>query len=246
MTTALTLTPGRWVLTGILAVGLPLAGCSSSRSNPPVARHTLVAITPAVASAAAAAINLTAADVPGFTSSPPSPKTTKDRLASTALAACYGGVDPATNVADLHSDDFSRGGGLALQRIATSVSFVRTLAEAHQDLAAASGPSASGCLRNYLDQAVTAGAGTTITLVSSAISALPTKAPGTDGAFGYRLTVHATSSGLSFAFYLDLLACLKGRTEVSLMTLGINSPFPPADRDRLWQAVVSRAASKAV
>ncbi len=233
------------VLTGGSLLLAALTGCSGHTTTVDYAAP-LPRLTVATATAAAAAINLTAPDVPGFTGSLPTVKTVKDKAQAKALSDCYGGVDPGVDIADLSSDDFAKGQGLTVQQASSNVSFVPTVADARQDLAAIRSAKAPACLKTFLEKAVVAGGGSSVTVVSSTIVPLPETSAGTDGAFGFRGTITAKTSGVTFPVYVDLLGCLKGRTEVSLMDLAISAPFPPADRDRLWQALTARTAAKAL
>ena len=241
-------------LTLALAVGL-VAGCSGSGSgsgggtSQPKPTAAAPALTVTEATAAAAAINLTAADLPGYTGKPAAAKTAQDKADAAAFAHCYGGVDPALNVLDVASDDFAKGQALSMQQVSSSVAFVRTAAEGHQDLTAVQSPAAAGCVKDYVGKAVASAAGKDLTVASTEVAPLTpaeVAASGTDGAFGYRITVTAKASGLTVPFYVDLLGCLKGRTETTLTVLSVQSPFPTADRDKLWQLLAARTADKAV
>jgi hypothetical protein len=236
------------VLTLLLLLALPGCGGSSASSAHPSASPTPAEtpVTKAQATAAASAINLTAAQVgAGYTSSPPS-KDATSAADDAAFAACVGSTPPAAAVADVTSPDFSQGTGLQTHQVSSDVTVLHSSAEARRDLAAFTSPKVATCLKTFVTKALAAQAGGAVTFGPPAVTSVPTSAPGTDGTFGYDVKMTAKASGVSISFDVVIQAFLVKRCEVDITLLSVGAPFPPAERDRLFAGLVERAKASAV
>ena len=224
---------------GILAmiVAAGAAGCGGSSSS----TSSSAPWTPARANAFAAAANLTAADLPGFTRSPPR-ETAADRQNVAQLASCAGAVDPSRRIVDVHSDDFSRGSGLQVQQVNSSVEVLPSATLAQQDFTKFTTASARGCISTYAAHALAAATtSSSVKFGTPSIRALtPPGGTGTNS-FGYRFVIPLRASGATINVYIDLLFHRSGPAEVAFNDSAIGTPFPPADQQRLFSLLVTRA-----
>lgn len=213
-----------------LLSALALAACGSSSSSKPM--------TTSQATTVANAINLTAADVPGSTSSPPSPT---DKQAAAQLATCAGGVSPSLDIVNIDSPSFSTGSGLNQQQASSNVTVLPSSADVQQNLHALTSAKGHACLNSSLNSILSKTTSPGVTFSSGTITTLPFSSTNTDGGFGVRVTVSATAQGLHIPFYVDVVGFAKGPTEVELQTLGISQPYPASEEARLLALLVSRA-----
>jgi hypothetical protein len=234
----------------IVLLALAVAGCggsssgsASSGASPTAAEQP---VTKAQATAAATAINLTAAQVgAGYKSAPASKDATTEKE-NADFAACVGATVPSAAVADVNSPDFTQGTGLQTRQVSSDVTVLHTSAEARRDLAAFKSPKTTTCLKTFITKALAAQAGGAVTFGAPVVTSVPTSAPGTDGTFGYDLKMQAKASGLSIDFDVVIQAFLVKRCEVDITLLSIGGPFPTAERDALFAGLVTRAKASAV
>jgi hypothetical protein len=217
---------------GATADSTPSTSPGSSTSSTP-AGTTGSAIDTTVANR----INLTAADLPGWTSGPAQDTTDATAGEEQQLEACAGAPDPSTSVeADVPSADFSD----TTNDVSSDVTVMKTVSLAQRDLAALIGPKALGCFRSLLPEVARASApaGSQLNIVS--FNALPVTPYG-DGSFGYRAVLNLTTSGASVTATIDEIGFLKGRLEVSGVFTGVGTPFPSGTESRLMAALAGRA-----
>lgn len=219
----------------IVAAGA--AGCGGSSSS----TSSSAPWTPARANAFAAAVNLTAADVPGFTPSPQR-ETAADRQNVAQLASCARAVDPSRRIVDVHSDDFSRGSGLQVEQVNSSVDVLPSATLAQQDFTKFTAASARGCIATYAAHALAAATtSSSVKFGTPSIRALtPPGGTGTNS-FGYRFVIPLRAAGATINVYIDLLFHGAGPAEVAFNDSAIGTPFPPADQQRLFSLLVTRA-----
>jgi hypothetical protein len=229
---------------------LALAACggsSGSSSSASSSATTTAAVPPLSAAAAtklAAAINLTAADLPGYTSAP-NPISASDKVSATQLAACAGEVAPATEIVDANSVQLSAGSGLTQTQASSNVTVLPTAAAVQQNLSALTSARGKACLIKYINAELAKSATSGVVFSSGRLTTIPVATAGTDGGFGARVTVNATASGLHIPFYLDVIGTAKGPVETELETLGIGKPFPAADETRLATLLSGRLTANA-
>src|SRR4029077_17561625 len=214
-----------------LLYGCGKGGNASTASHPPAPTTTSGAAktgggkgsgsstpTRAQALAFAHAVNLTAADVPGFT---PSPKqhneTPAERHLEQELHACIGsqgregsqGGQGAQStqgaLAEASSPNYELRRGILDLTVSSEVSVAHSAAAAAATLAASRNARVRGCMTRYLTQLLKSQhySGATVTGVSIASGTPP--APGTTGGFGWRVTATLAIRGIRVSFYLDLL-----------------------------------------
>jgi hypothetical protein len=215
----------------------------TATDNQPVAPVQHGDYSPAVvahATAIAGVVNLTPADLPGYTSKPRSLTRAVEQLDAEA-AACVGGVDPARAVVTAISDAFLRplkSGGEALS--SAVVVFPSASLAAH-DLAAAEDARAPSCdVKSFL-QYLTRGSPSTVRYGSPLFSRIPTPPSATDGSLGYRIVTPVMEHGAHFPEYYDALVSRLGSVLIELSVTRYRQPFPTSEETRLYRLLVSRA-----
>ena len=227
------------LLAALVAVGATGCGGSSSGS------HSQAPWTVARAKAFAAKVNLTAADVPGFTGATHQ-QTAADRQNVAQLARCAGAVDPSRRIVDVHSENFTRGSDLQTQEVASSVDVLPSAGLAKEDFAKVTAASARPCISAYVAHSLASSAtNSNITFGTAAVSALTPPQGSGDNSFGFRFAIPLSSGTTKVTFYTDLLFHRAGPAEVAFTDLGIGSPYPAAEERRLFALLVSRADAHA-
>jgi hypothetical protein len=217
-----------------LVAGTAVLGGAAASAAPSKARSA----------AFARAVNLVAADLPGFAASS-STTTQADKRLSASLAKCAGAVSPSRAVVNKDSLDFTQTtpGGVAELDAGSNVTVVPSSRLAAQDLRAIRSKRGQRCLTVGVQQLLKAQlkgvSGVTLGHVS--VTAGRQTAPGASGSFIVRLKVTATVHGVKLPFYLDSLGFTLGPAEVGLTTLGIAERYPAADEQRLFALLLQRA-----
>jgi hypothetical protein len=193
---------------------------------------------PASDKAAAEKINLKASDLPaGWTSSPHQTSPEADAT-NKRFAECIGSSDPkARQTVDLHSPDFSKG---QTTQASSEVQFVRTDADAKNDLAALQGAKTVGCIKTLVQEAAQRQlpAGTSASNVQAEQLSFPTLR---DGAAAFRVSFTVAAAGLNVPVYADAVFFRAGRAELSLTTVNAGSPFDANLEKDLAKKMADRA-----
>lgn len=199
--------------------------------------------TKARAQAFARAVNLTAADLPGFKGSPSS-KSRAEQQFGAMLSRCAGGVDPSREVVDVDSPDFSMEAaqGLEEQDVNSNVSVLRSAALAAKDLKAVKSARGRSCLTKATNKLLTSMKTKGVTYGKTTLTKLKRSAPGSDGSFAFHFKVTANANGLRLPFYIDTIGFTLGPAEIGLTTLGIAEPFPATVEQRLLTLLAGRAS----
>ncbi len=214
---------------------------TGTQATPPAARGGSPAKTQALAFAHA--VNLTAADVPGF-------KPTTEHHSETAiekrrereLQGCAGvGLEAGQSVTQESSPDFKLEHGILDLSVNSEVSVARTPALAAKELATIRSSHFRACLTKYLDLLFGEQdrPGTTVGPISIVQGTPP--APGASGSFGWRITATITARGIKLPFYQDMLGFVYGSAEISLVSSGALRPFPAAVEQQLFTLLLDRA-----
>lgn len=249
----------------LLATGGPLAGCgghgasttaahsgatkTAHASGSSGAHHAGGAPTKAQAQAFARAVNLQAADVPGFSVSHEHEhehETAAERRLKPELRRCFGSATETKGVVEAGSKTFERSAGIANASVSSEVTVAQTAALSAKELAAIRGGRLPACLAHYFEQLLRAQDfhGASVGPVSTRQGSPP--APGMAGSFGLRFSATVTLHGLRIPFYVDILGFVDGPAEVSLDTFGIPRPFPGTVEERLFSLLVERARAHTV
>jgi hypothetical protein len=248
----------------LLAIGALLGACG--RSNPVVVSstgtahatktgsHTGTTGTPppvrtghslskTQALAFAHAVNLTAADLPGFKPSTEGHhETAIEQRRERELRSCTGGTsNGGGNLAQFSSPDFKLERGILDLSVNSEVSVARTSALAANGLATIRSTHFRECLSHYLDLLFKeqSHGGTTVGPISIVQGTPP--ASGTTGSFGWRITATITSRGIKLPFYQDMLGFVYGPAEVSIVSSGALRPFPATIQQQLFALLLKRA-----
>ena len=224
---------GRLILVGCTVL---LAACGGSSAP--------AAPTVAAAQAAAAAINLTSADVPGYTGTPHQTTAQEDTLDS-GFALCLGANEPKTShVAQVSSEDFAGGSRVQSKQVSSTVSVSASRAQAQHDLAADRGSRATGCLQTYVQEILSEQQLTSVG--SPTVSPVTVAADGSDGAFGYEVTLTITSGPARYPLDIVFEGAVRNNTGVVLHVSAIGRPFPVAERESLFATLLRRLGAAAV
>ncbi len=242
------------------------AGRTTTGARTPPATGTTTGVvrplTKAQAIAFARAVNLTAADVPGFRATSKHEhehehETAAEKRLKHELLRCTGGVLNSRNgLAEVSSKDFKlEHNGLGFS-VSSQVAVARTSALAAKELAAIHGVHVRGCLPHYLnlllkDQLLkgfkeqklpqTAVGPTSVSIVQGT-----PPAPGAAGSFGWRITATITVRNIRLPIYIYILGFVYGPAEVSLVSYGTLKPFPAAGQEHLCWLLLKRAEAHSV
>jgi hypothetical protein len=223
----------------IVAAGAVACGSSSSSTS------ATAPWTAGRARAFAAAVILTPTDVPGFTGGAHE-NTAADRQNLAQLARCAGAVDPSRRVVDVHSPDFSRGSGLQVQTVGSSVDVLPSASLAQQDFMEFTAASARPCVGAYVGRGLARSAGSSsVRFGTASILSLAPPAGTGRNSFGYRFVIPLSAAGVKIKLYTDLLFHRAGPAEVAFDDVGIGTPFPASDQQRLFALLVARADARA-
>ncbi|MEA2298941.1 MAG: hypothetical protein QOF77_1877 [Solirubrobacteraceae bacterium] len=197
--------------------------------------------TRARAGAFARAVNLVAADLPGYASAK-SRTTAGEKRFGASVARCAGGVDGG-EVLSADSPDFSQAspGGLAELDANSTVSVARSSGIAAKDLAVVRSSRGKACLVAAVDQLLKSMKVAGVSFGRATVTTTRPPAPGANGSFELRLRITANAGGVRIPFYLHTLGFRLGPAAVALSTLGILTPFPAADEQRLFAVLLARA-----
>lgn len=221
----------------------PGTGTTPREAAPPAPSHERP-LTQAQAHAFASAVNLRAADVPGFV---PSVRAATggfggEKRLEEQLARCAGASGSArAGPAEAGSPVFRRRGALLGDSVSSSVSFLSSAAAGAQELAVLRSERLRTCLSRYLDALLRGRQFGGATLGNVSIVEGTPPAPGTTGGFGWRVTAVFTIRRLRVPFYLDTLGFIDRRAEVTLQSSGAALPFPAAAEEHLFNLLLERA-----
>jgi len=255
------------VILALLAAGALLAACGSSshaptttvvpaaattRANAATAARTSASsrsFTKAQAIAFAHAVNLTAADVPGFkVHSEHEHETAAEKRLEHEMLRCvralgshYGILEGSHGLVEIGSKEFGREANTGEESVQSEVTVVRTPALAAKELAAMRSPQVRVCLSHYLDLLFKSHKyhGATVSPVSISQGTPP--APGATGSFAWRITTTIALHSVTIPIYIDIFGFVEGPAEVSLFTAGVPQPFPAAIEERLFSLLLTRA-----
>lgn len=205
-------------------------------------RGHIASITPTTVSAAsdrtaAQAVNLTAADLPGWQSSP-NQTSNSDRTFAARLAACAGAADPSTvDVVDVSSPNFDQGNA----EVNSDVTTVHTAAQGTEDLHAMRSSKLGTCVtqigKAYIQS--TLPSGTTLTALNL-VRLSPANLPANSFAFRLSVTVSIPNQG-NVAINADTIGFLVGRAEIELDVTQTGGTPDPALEQRLLALLVNRS-----
>jgi len=194
----------------------------------------------------AKAVNLTSADVPGFTGSAQRPqRSASETRLEHAMLHCAGSVGSESALAEVGSKSFELKRGILNLSVSSEVTVAHSAATALSTLALIRDAHVRECFSRFLDTLIKGEnlEGTTVGPISIQSGNPP--APGTAGGFGWRVTVPLTVHQLGVSFYLDVLGFVDGPAEVTLSSTGLVQPFPAAIEQQLFKLLLARAKAHA-
>ncbi len=224
----------------------PAQGTGGRQAAPGAARPW----TKAQAEAFAHAVNLTAADLPGFAVAPASVpgETPAERRLQAETARCLGGTGGTGGtggraLAEVSSPHFQRIAGLSSASVSSEVNVASTPALAGAELAKIRSPRTRVCLTRYMQGVLGSRTGGSVQSAVRVVEGNP-PAPGTAGGFGWRITVALAVHGAGIPVYLDILGFIDGPAEVSLFSTGLPQPLPAAAEEHLYALLLKRAIAQ--
>jgi hypothetical protein len=188
------------------------------------------------------AVNLTAADVPGFTMAPPehNHETTAEKHLEHDMLHCMAAGN-GKSVGEASSPEFKYEHGLLRAAVNSEVSVARSSAVAAKELRTIRSAHTRVCLSHYLNLIFKGKTyqGATVAPVSI-VSGTP-QAPGATGSFGWGITTTVTAHAVKVPIYIGIFGFTCGPAEVSLLTSAASAPFPAAAQRRLFSLLLQRA-----
>jgi hypothetical protein len=188
------------------------------------------------------AVNLRAADVPGFTVASPehNHETTAEKHLEHEMLHCVA-AGSGKSVGEASSPEFKYEHGLLRAAVNSEVSVARSSAVAAEELRTIRSTHARRCLSHYLNLIFKGKAyqGATVAPVSI-VSGTP-RAPGATGSFGWGIRTTVTAHAIKVPIYIGIFVFTYGPAEVSLFTSATSAPFPAAAQRRLFSLLLQRA-----
>jgi hypothetical protein len=204
-------------------------------------------LTKARAQTLAVALNLTASDLPGFGVSAERPhETAAEKERERKLLRCMGGGTSSDALAEASSKSFQRQAQIVRVSVSSSVTIVRTPAEAAAELRAIRSDHTRFCLTRFMGELLASQTrgGASAKLVS--ITKATPSAAGTSGTFAWRIAGEITLRGVRVPFYIELVGFSHGQAEVELLSFGLPVPFPATAEQELFALLVQRARAGGV
>jgi hypothetical protein len=238
------------VTTGAVSTGAHAP--SGSGSRPSKSRP----LTRAQAIAFAHAVNLTSADLPGFTASSQREHTTPagKRLEHEVLRCTGSSPSGGDQLVEVGSERFKLGHSPINFAVSSEVSVARGSSRTSRELTRVGGNRARACLSHYLNllfreellkelghRAIARAISTSIS-----ISHGTPPSPGARGGFGWRIVATVTIHNVRLPFYFDILGFVYGPAEVSLESSGSLRPFPAKAQEHLYLLLLKRAETHGV
>jgi hypothetical protein len=245
----------------LILTGVALAGCGGAGGHPAtsalVTGHAgvsrqAVSIHPsqigdsptkAQATAFADAVNLTSADLPSFTGSPPKQDSQESEAESAELVRCAGVAwHPA--VAEVSSENFKRRGPEGAEVLSSTVTVMGTAALAAQDVKAILSSRGEKCMENELNRGLAKKDSEQVNYAPGSVIDSPLEAPGVTEGFEFKAATNYTRLGSSYNIFVEVLGFRDGPVEVALTAIRDQEPVAPATVQHLLSVLVKRARER--
>ena len=218
------------------------AGTSPTPTSPAPRSESTPPPDAARARAFARAVNLTAADVPGFTPTDThSSRSSSERRLEHEMLRCAGLGGASKAVVEEGSKSFQLKRSVIQLSVSSEVTVERSRAAALRALAAIRSAHVRGCFSRFLEQLFHGEQLNGATAGAVSIQSGTPPAPGTSGAFGWRVTASFRVRGIKVPLYLDILGFVAGPSEVTLLSSSILRPFPAEAQQHLFTLLLARA-----
>jgi hypothetical protein len=235
-----------------LAAALALGGCGGASG--PTGAHAAhrsrpagVPPTRAQAEAFARAVNLTSADVPGFSAaSRQQAETPQEKRLQQRLRACVGPVRVGGGLIENQSAAFKLKRGIIELGVSSEVAVAHSAASAAGELAAIRQARVRSCFSSYLDLLLASQRARGAKLSPVRIVSGTPPAAGADGSFGWRIIASFTVAQFKLSLYVDILGFVIGPARVTLVSSGVLRPFPAVVQQRLFSLLLARATARAL
>ena len=195
----------------------------------------------------ARAVNLSAADVPGFT---PTLKhrgsSASDRRFEHQMMSCAGLSSTTQAVLEEGSQSFELKHGVIDLSVSSEVTVESSPAAAQRARGALASARVRGCVARYLEKSLQGEVPNGATIGGVTIEAGTPPAPGTGGGFGWRVMASFDVHGIKVPLYLDVLGFVDGPSQVALLSSSILRPFPAEAQQRLYALLLARAKAHAL
>jgi hypothetical protein len=238
---------------GLLLAGNSLAGCGSSTSqavsqpgitHPGITAPTSGAVggslAKAQASALAHAINLTSADLPGYSASPQ--KENNSKAGSVEQARCMGAPNPHLALAEVNSENFARTGPEVNEGWSSTVTVMPSAASAAKYGTALHSARGEMCIEKSYNKVLAEGSNEKAAYGPISIAEIPAEVLGVSGGFGFHIATDVTGTARAFyVLYIDVLRFVDGPIEVSLEATSHSHPIAPATEHHLLSLLAARA-----
>lgn len=194
----------------------------------------------AEARAAADAINLRAADLPGFEVAPAEAEDPAARDADDPLLQCIGaGLDDG--IVETVSPTFSQGQFPSAQ-VFSSVDVYADPARAAADITAYQGDKAVQCIGDFFKKSIAAGAPPGAAFDDPQVSRDTPAAPGTDASVEFQIVTALNLNGRKVPVTGRLLTYAKGHTQVALTVVQSGQAAPEVQTENIFQELVNRSS----
>ena len=233
-----------------------LAGCGKSNLTPSGgAAHSAGSSsadgkqpTRARALAFARAVNLTQADLPGFTATEQhASSSARERQLERQMLSCTGLSGGGKKIiVEQGSKDFRYKRQIVDLSVSSEVSVAASAADAASMLKALHSAHIRSCFSGYLTHVLQGEHVSGATSGGVTIQSGTPPAPGTSGSFGWRVTATFIVHGIKLPIYLDFLGFVDGPSEVTLLSSGLLRPFPAAAQQHLFTLLLARAKAHAL
>ena len=228
----------RKILVLALLVLVPACGGDDSDSADTTAPPTTARATAELDKARAGRIVLTGADLPGYTEDV---SAEEDPAVDEAFAACVENdpvltADPATNPRTVDGSDFDKSDE---QSVSSSAVIAETEDQARAAMGRLREQGVLDCLGTNFREELGETLGSEATLRSVDVDELPVAAAG-DESVGLRLVATIGVEGETVRVTADVTAIRRERAVAFLVTNGVNSPFPQAERTDLATKMAGR------
>ncbi len=195
----------------------------------------------ASALALARAVNLTAADVPGFHAlgKQKERESPAERRFRGKLNAC---VHPntATPLAEAGSPNFQRESGLAIASVQSEVTVASSAAVAATELTRVRTRRTRQCVSRYIELLARSQTHRGASFGAASVVQRTPSAPGADGSFAWRIAMPITAHGITLAVYFDIFGFVSGANEVTLFVSGVPIPPPARAEEQLFSLLLER------
>jgi hypothetical protein len=191
-------------------------------------------VTKAQAQAIATRINLSTADLPGYTSSP-NTESAKDKAGDAQLSKCSGTTPDSAAFSDTNSPNFDKG----QTQVSSEVEVEPSASAVQHDLAAIKTSHAQQCVSEQLKPVLTAIAGVSGLTIHRVSISEPTS--GTSGSFGLAAQIGLTAGGAHHELTQTELGFGRGNVEFTLSIQTVGSSAPQSLVTTLRALLIKRA-----